>query len=228
MIHETVVTTTSAEGVVHVAPMGVTMTPETVLLKPFRPSVTLDNVLSTGTAIVNFTTDVRIFAGCVTGRREWATVPADVVTGARLVSSLAHAELRLLERRDDPVRPQLLMQRVHEARHGAFQGFNRAQAAVLEGAVLVSRLGMLDAAKIAQEVSYLRIAIDKTAGDAERQAWHWLLQAIDRHHPGLLPRGLLPEGLLREGILPEGILPEGQLPEGPLPERHGADGGEPG
>jgi hypothetical protein len=46
---------------------------------------------------------------------------------------------------------------------------------------------MLDAAKIAQEIGYLRIAIDKTAGDVELQAWQWLLQAIERHHPGLLP-----------------------------------------
>jgi len=187
MIHETVVTSTSPDGVVHVAPMGVTVTRDTILLKPFRPSVTLDNVLSTGTAVVNYTTDVRIFAGCVTGRRDWATVPADVVTGARLVSSLAHSELRLLEQQDDPLRPHLLMQRVHEAQHGSFQGFNRAQAAVLEAAVLVSRLGMLEPAKISHEIAYLRIAVEKTAGDVERQAWLWLLEAIDSHHPGLLP-----------------------------------------
>jgi hypothetical protein len=197
MIHETVITTTSPDGIVHVAPMGVTMTRETILLKPFRPSVTLDNVLATQSAVINFTTDVRIFAGCVTGRREWPTVPSDVVIGARLVSCLAHAELRLLERTDDPVRPQLQMRRVHEARHGDFQGFNRAQAAVVEGAVLVSRLGMLDPAKIAQEVAYLCIAIEKTAGEAELQAWHWLLEAIERHHPGLLSEVPQPSGAAR-------------------------------
>jgi uncharacterized protein len=95
--------------------------------------------------------------------------------------------LRLLEQRDDPQRPQLLMQRVHEVQHAAFQGLNRAQSAVLEAAVLVSRLGMLDPQKIAREVDYLHIAISKTAGDAERQAWRWLMQAVERHHPGLLP-----------------------------------------
>ena len=187
MIRETVVTTASRDGVVHVAPMGVVLSADTVLLKPFRPSVTLDNVLSTQCAVVNFTTDVRIFAGCVTGRRDWPTVPAESVSGVRLTSCLAHSELRLAGQVDDPVRPQLRMSRVHEAHHGDFQGFNRAQAAVLEGAVLVSRLGMLAPEKIAQEIGYLRIAIDKTAGEAERQAWQWLLDAIDQHHPGLLP-----------------------------------------
>ena len=78
------------------------------------------------------------------------------------------------------------MRRVHDAHHGDFEGFNRAQSAVLEAAVLVSRLGMLDPAKIAREINYLRIAIDKTAGANELQAWQWLLAAIDQHHPGLL------------------------------------------
>ena len=187
MIHETVVTTVSPEGVVHVAPMGVVLDQETILLKPFRPSTTLENIVATQAAVVNFTTDVRIFAGCVTGRRDWPTVPAEVVQGARLTACLAHVELRLHDHRDDPVRPQLLMRRVHQVHHADFEGFNRAQAAVLEAAVLASRLGMLDEAKIAQEVAYLRIAVDKTAGAAEREAWGWLMQAIERHHPGLLP-----------------------------------------
>jgi len=193
MIHETVVTTVSSEGRVHVAPMGLVADARTILLKPFKPSVTLDNVLASGSAVVNFTTDVRIFAGCVTGRKEWPTLPAEVVNGARLVSSLAHCELRLLEHRDDPQRPELLMQRVHEVRHADFQGFNRAQSAVLEAAVLVSRLGMLEPQKIAREVGYLHIAISKTAGDAERLAWRWLMEAIERRHPGLLP-GNISEG----------------------------------
>lgn len=190
MIHETVVTTVSPEGVVHVAPMGVVADARTILLKPFRPSVTLDNVLASGSAVVNFTTDVRIFAGCVTGRKDWPTLPAEVVKGARLVATLAHCELRLIEQRDDPQRPQLLMQRIHEVRHADFQGFNRAQAAVLEAAVLVSRLGMLEPQKIVREVEYLHIAIAKTAGDAERLAWRWLMEAIGRHHPGLLPAAI--------------------------------------
>ena len=191
MIHETIVTTTSPDGVVHIAPMGVLLAPDTVVLQPFRPSTTLDNVLATRCAVVNFTADVRIFAGCVTGRRDWPTVPTRIVPGARLVSSLAHSELRLSGHEDDPLRPRLRMRRVHEAHHGNFEGFNRAQAAVLEAAVLVSRLGMLTPEKIAQEIGYLRIAIDKTAGEAEMQAWQWLLEAIRKHHPGLLP--VLPE-----------------------------------
>jgi hypothetical protein len=73
------------------------------------------------------------------------------------------------------------MARAHEVRHAPFLGFNRAQSAVIEGAVLVSRLRMLPPEKVDAEMAYLQIAIDKTAGAEEREAWGWLREAIDRH-----------------------------------------------
>jgi uncharacterized protein len=47
--------------------------------------------------------------------------------------------------------------------------------------VLVSRLHMLPVAKVDAEMAYLQIAIDKTAGAAEHEAWGWLLQAVAAH-----------------------------------------------
>lgn len=182
MIHETVVTTLSTHGTAHVAPMGVRFEGEQVILMPFRPSITCDNIVATRCAVVNFTTDVRIFAGCVTGRRDWPTLPAGDVPCARLAGALAHAELRLVDTRDDPLRPVLTMQRVIDATHGPFTGFNRAQAAVIEGAVLVSRLHLLPREKIETEIAYLKIAIDKTAGPDEHEAWQWLTDAIATHY----------------------------------------------
>ena len=57
-----------------------------------------------------------------------------------------------------------------------------SEAAVVEGAVLVSRLRLLPADKIRSEMTYLQIAIDKTAGPLEREAWGWLLQAVEAFH----------------------------------------------
>ena len=65
-----------------------------------------------------------------------------------------------------------------------FRGFNRAQAAVVEAAILVSRLHMLPAEKIDREMAYLAIAIDKTAGPAEREAWSWLVERIEQFRSG--------------------------------------------
>ena len=182
MIHETIVTTASPDGRPHIAPMGVRREGEHVFLAPFRPSATLENIVATRVAVVNYTTDVRLFAGCVTHEStDWPTVPATRIAGVRLAAPLAHDELELEAVSDDPQRPVLTMRRVHQETHAPFAGFNRAQAAVVEGAILVSRLFMLSDEKIDAEIAYLQIAIDKTAGDAERIAWNWLVAAIARH-----------------------------------------------
>lgn len=178
MIFETLVTTVAGDGRVHFAPMGASYVGDEVVLMPFKPSATLDNILASGCAVLNLTTDVRVFAGCVTGRRNWPTLPAERIVGERLASALAHVELRLLRCDDDRQRPVLHLERIQERNHAPFPGFNRAQAAVIEGAVLVSRLRLLPPEKIADEMAYLQIAIDKTAGPAEREAWSWLVDAV--------------------------------------------------
>jgi hypothetical protein len=153
-----------------------------VLLQPFKPSTTLDNVLATGHAVLNASTDVRVFAGCVTGRRDWPLLPAERVAGRRLAGALSHRELQLQDHTDDAQRPRLTMRIVHEAVHAPFPGFVRAQAAVIEGAVLVSRLAMLPRDKVLSEMTYLQIAIDKTAGAPELEAWSWLRAAVEKMH----------------------------------------------
>jgi uncharacterized protein len=181
VIYETVVTSVAADGKPHVAPMGVRYRGEQVVLMPFKPSATHDNIVATGHAVLNIVTDTRVFAGCVTGRRAWPTEPAVTLPGVRLACALRHVELRLAERLDDAQRPVLRMARVHEVVHAQFAGFNRAQAAVIEGAVLVSRLHLLPPEKVASEMAYLQIAIDKTASVAEHEAWGWLCEAVQRH-----------------------------------------------
>lgn len=187
-IFETVVTTQSPDGVPHVAPMGVRYQGERVVLMPFKPSTTLANILATRSAVLNLVTDTRVFAGCVTGRREWPLAPAQRIAGQRLACALRHVELQLDEFVDDAQRPVLRMARVHEASHADFLGLNRAQAAVVEGAVLVSRLHMLSLEKIDSEMAYLQIAIDKTAGPGEHEAWGWLREAVAAHRKKAAPR----------------------------------------
>lgn len=180
-IFETVVTTQSPEGVAHIAPMGVRYQAGRVVLMPFKPSTTLANIVATRQAVLNLITDTRVFAGCVTGRRQWPLLAAEKIAGQRLACALHHVELQLDELVDDPQRPVLRLARVHEASHAPFMGLNRAQAAVVEGAVLVSRLHMLAPEKIDAEMAYLQIAIDKTAGAGEHEAWAWLQQAVAAH-----------------------------------------------
>jgi uncharacterized protein len=179
MIFETIITSLDADRSAHVTPFGVRYEGENVVISPFKPSTTLANVLATKCAVMNLTDDVRVFAGALTNRTCWNLMKANKIDGFRLVDCLAHAELELLEVRDDVTRPQLVMKKVLEENHRPFQGFNRAQAAVIELAVLVSRLHLLPREKIQTEMQYLQIAINKTAAEYEQQAWDWLVEAVD-------------------------------------------------
>jgi hypothetical protein len=179
MILETIITSTNDDGSPHIAPFGVRECEGLVLISPFRPSTSLDNLMRSRCAVVNMTDDVRIFAGSLTGRRDWPVRRADRVDGWVLENVLAHRELELVEINDHKIRPELVFKVVHEQTHAPFRGFNRAQAAVIEASVLVSRLHILLPEKIEAELKYLSIAIEKTTGEREWQAWEWLMEAIE-------------------------------------------------
>ncbi len=95
-------------------------------------------------------------------------------------SCLAHWELKVDRIIEDDLRPKFLCKIVHQEQHKAWEGFSRAQAAVLELAVLTTRLNMLPPEKVENELKYLEIAISKTAGPREVEAWGWLMEKIKR------------------------------------------------
>ncbi len=181
MIREAVICTLAADGQAHISPLGYRTRGAHVLLAPFVPSKTLDNLQRQPQAVLNFTDDVRIIAGALTGRRQWPTLPAHQVAVPRLANCLAHWELEVTHFHADVTRPEFECRIVKAANHAPFLGFNRAQAAVLELAILVSRLDWLAPEKVLLEMNYLRIAVVKTGGPMETEAWTWLERAVAAH-----------------------------------------------
>lgn len=182
LVRETIVTTADRQGRVHIAPIGIIADGDGWIIAPFRPSATLENLQAVPFAVVNYTDDVRVFAGCLTGRPDWPTVAADTVPVPRLAGALAHAELAVAHVTDDPERPRFHCGVVHAASHAGFQGFNRAQAAVIEAAILTSRLDFLPRDKVEREIAHLESAVLKTAGPAEQEAWQWIIDRIATHY----------------------------------------------
>jgi uncharacterized protein len=178
LIRETIVTTCDTHGHVHVAPIGLIADGPHWIIAPFRPSTTLENLRAVPYAVANATDDVRLFAGPLTGRRDWPTVPARSVPVPRLKAALAHTELAVNAVTEDDLRPRFHCAVVAQDTHAPFQGFNRAQAAVIEAAILVSRLPMLSRDEVERDVAKLAIAVEKTAGEVEREAWGWLMERI--------------------------------------------------
>ena len=183
-INEIILITECEDGTPHIAPFGIRERDGLILIAPFRPSTSLDNLLSGRRATVNATDDVRVFAGALTGRRNWLV--EDRVGALILQSTLSYQSLKLEKVEDDVQRHKLYFSKLKEEMLKPFQGFNRAQAAVVELSVLVSRLHMLSIEKITYEMEYLSIAIKKTASDNELEAWSWLVEAVENHRTLLL------------------------------------------
>lgn len=180
-IFEAILTTATPGKNTHIAPLGFRREGEFIILSPFHPSRTLDNLRATGIAAISHPDDVRVFAGCLTGRRDWPLIPCTQIACGRLASAFGHSELIVEQVEEDAVRPRFLCSETASFNHVPFPGFNRAQAAVIEACILVSRLDMLPADKVEQEMAYLSIAITKTAGPREQEAWNWLKEKTDSH-----------------------------------------------
>lgn len=181
LIHECVVTTLTPDGKPHIAPLGLIEQDGFWIIAPFRPSATLFNLMTGRKVTASFTDDVRIFARLVAGHRSFPLTDIAAWPAPRLSGALAHAELEVVNFEDDEQRPRFFCQIIRAVTHRPFLGMNRARAAVLEAAILSTRLDRLPREKIDSEIAYLKIAIDKTAGDAEREAWDMVMEKIDAH-----------------------------------------------
>lgn len=178
-IDEIILITECEDGSPHIAPFGIRERDGLILIAPFKPSTSLTNMLAGRPVTLNTTDDVRVFAGALTGRRSWPVSKQD--DAIVLSSALSYQRLKLVKVEDDEVRPNLYFEVLKQSNLKPFRGYNRAQAAVIELCVLVSRLNRLPIEKIEAEMAYLQIAIDKTAGEQELEAWTWLLEAVENH-----------------------------------------------
>ncbi|GIX00764.1 MAG: hypothetical protein KatS3mg111_4096 [Pirellulaceae bacterium] len=64
-----------------------------------------------------------------------------------------------------------------------FWGWNRAAHAVLEGAILCSRLHLLGPDVVWTELNRLQPLVDKTGGDREHLAWQHLCRLVEQWQP---------------------------------------------
>ena len=191
MILEIIISTVNPDGSIHLAPMGLTLTepeaasdtmPAGASLAPFAPSRSLDNLLQRGTAVINLCDDVRIFAGCLTGRRDWPTKALPGHRGeARLEAALSYQLVSVKAFGNNSERPRFCCTVIESQQIKPFNGFCRAQFAVIEAAILVSRFNRTPARELTREFEQLAIIVQKTAGAAEFEAWDWLKAAFDEN-----------------------------------------------
>jgi hypothetical protein len=172
LIIESIVTTVTADGAVNVAPMGVEWGEDgsAIVVKPFLETTTFRNIHATGSAVVNLTDDVLLFARAAIANPEAAVVPAAVVRGVVLEAACSWRELEVRSVDATPPRSRIETRTVHRGVRREFVGFNRARHAVLEAAILATRTHLLPPAQIREEFARLQVIVDKTAGAREHEA----------------------------------------------------------
>jgi hypothetical protein len=180
---EGLVTTLSAAagqpplGRVNVAPMGpIVEQPEftNLVLRPFIGSTTHANLKATEQGIFHVTDDVLLLArgaiGRIDVRSDLQFLPAAKVCGLVIASACRYHEFQVVEVDESEPRATFHCRVVHQRRLRDFIGFNRARHAVLEAAILATRLHLTGRDAVIQELERLQVLVDKTGGPAERQA----------------------------------------------------------
>ena len=187
MILEGLVTTTDADGRPHLAPMGPRVTPDmqTFTLRPFPTSQTFQNLLKHPEGVLHVTDDALLLARAAVGAADpFPPVrPAERVRGFVLADACRAYEF--VVRSVDTSEPRVRIEAdvVHVAVQREFFGFNRAKHAVLEAAILATRLHILPASEVAEEYRKLRVIVDKTGGPAELEAMTFLEGHLAERQP---------------------------------------------
>ena len=164
---------------VNIAPMGpiVNAACTRFVLRPFKTSTTYQNLKATGEGVFHVTDDALLIARGAIGRVDPATVclrPATAVTGLVLADCCRRHELRVVELDDSHDRVHIVAEAVHSESVRDFLGFNRARHAVIEAAILATRLHLTGAEPVLAELDRLQVPVDKTGAAAEHEAMRLL------------------------------------------------------
>ena len=185
-VRETIVTTKNIDNTIKISPLGIYIDENILRIKPFKPSISLDNILRNKSGVINYVDDVRVFASCIVKNDiKIELTKVDKIDCSRIKSAVSHTEFIIDHVKDDNLRPTIICKPVNEEIHRMYYGLNRAKSAVLELCILASRLGIIDDEKIKNEIKYLNIAIKKTAGRNELEAWKWLNDYINTYRKNI-------------------------------------------
>lgn len=181
MILESLVATLNPDGSPNVAPMGPRVEGDMrrFVLRPFKTAMTYANLARHGEGVLHVTDDALMMARAAIGLDPLAeTRPADVVRGRVIVGACRYYEFRVVERDDRDARAILVAETVASGTLREFFGFNRAKHAVIEAAILATRVGILPPGEVVAEFRRLASPVEKTGGADEFSAFGLLVDHV--------------------------------------------------
>lgn len=180
MIIESIVTTLNEAGWANFAPMGVTIGDGEILIRPFTDSATCRNLVATGAAVVNLTDNCRLFAESAISSPQFPTFPAELVPGLALTDACSYYECSVIHADTASERATFRCKTIKKGVLREFIGFNRARNAIIEAAILATRIRFLGVPQILEEYRRLAEIVQKTGGEQEAQAMQYLQNYVER------------------------------------------------
>lgn len=181
MIIESIFSTLGPDDQPNFAPMGITWGESELTVRPFRDTATFRNLLATGYGVLSLTDNVLSFVQSSLYRADFPHFPAHTVPGAVLQGACSWRELQVLEVAGSPERAEIRCRVVHTGHLREFLGFCRASTAVLEAAILATRLHSQTPAAVHEIMRHYAQIIAKTGGDNDRRAFQLVEQFIGSH-----------------------------------------------
>lgn len=189
MVIEGLITTSDPDGAVRVSPLGPIVPGDFswLRLRPFEGSRTLDNLRRSGVGAFHVTDDMELIARAAIHRWEEPpplqplsdfVKPPPVDAFILTQASRWHA-FRIVDILDEEPRRLVECEVVASGRLREMEGLCRAKFAVLEAAILATRVGLVPADEIRREVTRLAPLVGKTAGPGEQRAFALLQTEID-------------------------------------------------
>jgi hypothetical protein len=178
MILEALVTTINADGTPNISPMGPLVDPQMrqFVLRPYQTSATYANLKRAQQGVLHVTDDVEMLARAAVHQLQPLPrlAKAKKVQGVVIADACRWYEFRVTSLDDHAPRTTIACDVVAKGRIRDFFGFNRAKHAVVEAAILATRLGIMSPPEICAEFRRLAELVEKTAGDQERRAFQFL------------------------------------------------------
>jgi hypothetical protein len=178
MILEGIVTTLSADGTVNISPMGprVDAGMTRLVLKPYQTSTTYQNLKRTGQGVFHVTDDVELLARAAIGAPDPPPPMqgATAVEGRILTGACRWYAFRVAALDDRRERSEIVCDVVDRGTLREFFGLNRGKHAVVEAAILATRIEFLPVDEILSQFERLKPLVEKTGGDAELRAFEFL------------------------------------------------------
>ncbi len=171
MIFETIVSTLDKNKEINFAPFGIKKSKNTILISPFVPSKTLNNLKENKFAVVNYTDRSEFFVDCIVGKIKFKKEKCKNFPGFFINDALSFDQVTVKKILPDKIRPVFVCEINKSYQLKRFEGHNRARSAIIEACILASRVKMLPKDKIMSELEYLNISVSKTAGDSEKKSW---------------------------------------------------------